>query len=101
MKKAISIIFLTCTGVFGIAQTLDAESDAKLTERQDTYVLIVSGISKDPNERLAKDKAAMNLRKFFLDDTKVKSSRLSVLVDSSSSLRKALEVSMPEILRRK
>jgi len=93
MKKAISIIFLICTGVFGIARTLDAESGAKLTERQDTYVLIVSGISKDPNERSAKDKAVMNLRKFFLDDAKVESSRLSVLVDNSSSLRKDLEVS--------
>jgi len=93
MKKVISIIFLICTSLLGIAETLDAQSGSKPTERQNTYVLIVSGINKDPNERQAKDKAVMNLRKFFLDNAKVEPNRLSILVGSSSSGRKDSKLS--------
>jgi len=100
MKKVISIIFLICTSVLGIAETLDAESGSKPTERQNTYVLIVSGINKDPNELQAKDKVVMNLRKFFLENAKVKSSRLSVLVDKNSSVRKDSKKSSAENLKR-
>jgi len=100
MKKVISIIFLICTSVLGIAETLDAESGSKPTERQNTYVLIVSGIIRDPKELQAKDKVVMNLRKFFLDNAKVESDRLSVLADSSSSACKGSKISTAENLKK-
>ena len=99
MKRVIGAIFLICTSVLGIAQTLETETANKPTERQRTYVLIMSGINKDPREQLAKDKAVMNLRKFFLDDVKVESKRLTVLVESSSSARKGSKNSTAENLR--
>jgi len=99
MKRVISAIFLICTSVLGIAETLETETAGKPTETQKTYVLIMSGINKDPREQLAKDKAVMNLRKFFLDDVKVESKRLTVLVESSSSARKGSKNSTAENLR--
>ncbi|MHC4423845.1 MAG: hypothetical protein ACYSWR_04145 [Planctomycetota bacterium] len=99
MKKVISIIFLICTSVFGIAQTLETESNNKPTEKQNTYVLVVSGINRDLNEREAKDKAVMNLKKFFLDSAKAKPDRLSVLVGSDSSARKDSKISTAENLK--
>ena len=99
MKKAISIIFLICTGVFGIAQALETESNNTPTEKQNTYVLIVSGINRDPNERQAKDKAVVSLRKFFLDNAKVDSNRLSVLADSGSSAHRDSKISTAKNLK--
>jgi len=99
MKKVISIIFLICTGIIGVAQTLETESNNKPTEGQNTYVLIVGGINKDPNELQAKDKVVMGLRRFFLDHAKVESNRLNVLVDKNSSVRKGSEISTAKNLR--
>ena len=99
MKKVISTIFLICTSVIGIAQTLETESNNKPTEKQNTYVLIVSGINKDSNEREAKSKALMNLWEFFLDNAKVEPDRLNVLVGSDSSARKDSKISTVENLK--
>jgi len=53
---------------------------------KNTYALIISGINKDPNDRLAKNQVVMNLRKFFLKDAKVKPERLSILAADSSEV---------------
>ena len=100
MKKVIVAIFLICTGIFGIARAVDAQSDSKPTEKQSTYVLIIGGINRDPNERQVKDKAVVNLRKFFLDNAKVESKRLRVLVDKNSSVRKGSKISTAENLKK-
>jgi len=47
---------------------------------RNTYALIVSGINKDPNERLAKDKTVTNLHEFFLSAAKLKPEHVSILV---------------------
>lgn len=100
MKKVIVAIFLICTGIFGIARAVDAQSGSKPTEKQNTYVVVVSGINRDPNERQVKDKAVVNLRKFFLDNAKVESKRLRVLVDKNSSVRKGSKISTAENLKK-
>jgi len=47
-------------------------------------VLVVSGINKHPKERRLRDKAVMELRRFFRDNAGVSPDRLSVLVDGGS-----------------
>ncbi|MHC4387505.1 MAG: hypothetical protein ACYS8I_05830 [Planctomycetota bacterium] len=99
MKTIACSVLLICTCALGIAETLDVENGGGPGERQDTYVLVVGGISRDPNEREAKDKAVMRLRKFFLEEVKVASSRVSVLVDDRSSVRKDSKKSTAENLK--
>jgi hypothetical protein len=84
----------------GIAETLDVEKGSAAEERQGTYVLVVGGISRDPNELEAKDKAVIRLRKFFLEEVKVTSGRVSVLVDDRSSVRKESRKSTGENLKK-
>lgn len=62
-------------------------------EHADTYALIVSGINKEPADRLAKDTIVGNLRTFLLDKVKVKPEQQSVLVGPSSSVRQGSKIS--------
>ncbi len=63
-----------------------------------TYALIVSGINKDPNEHLAKDRTVTNLRKFFLSDARLKPEHLSILV-ADSAVRQGTTTSTADNLR--
>jgi hypothetical protein len=99
MKRIIIVSLLILAGGFVTAETQSAERSRKPEESKNTYALIVSGINKDPEERLAKDKAVMNLRRFFLSNAKVESNRLSVLVDSNSSVPKVSKISTAENLK--
>ena len=100
MKRVISVIFLICTSVLGIAETLETQARGKPTEKQSTYVLIIGGINRDPNERQVKDKALLNLRNFFMDNALVESKRLLVLVENKSSVRKGSKISTAENLKK-
>lgn len=73
---------------FPSADALDIEQNTESKEDGKTYVLIISGISKNSKDRLAKHRAVMDLRRFILDNAGVESDRLSVLVDRESSVRK-------------
>ncbi|HUT46833.1 MAG TPA: hypothetical protein VMX36_11150 [Sedimentisphaerales bacterium] len=88
MRKIIIIILLAIVSEFSSAEALDVEQNKEPTENGKTYVLIISGISKNSKERLAKDHAVMGLRRFILDNAGVESDWLSVLVDRESSVRK-------------
>lgn len=100
MKKSVIIsTFVVMAGVFTAADALSAEQDPNTTENMNTYVLIVSGVNKDPEERQAKDKAVIKLRKFFLDNAKVDPERLTVLVDENSFARKYAGISTAENLK--
>ena len=57
-----------------------AETSRASADSNNTYAIIVSGISKEPNDRSAKDKIVMNLRKFFLNNAKLRPEHLSILV---------------------
>lgn len=88
MRKIIIIILLAIVSEFPSADALDIEQNTESKEDGKTYVLIISGISKNSKDRLAKHRAVMDLRRFILDNAGVESDRLSVLVDRESSVRK-------------
>lgn len=88
MRKTIIIILLAIVSEFPSADALDIEQNTESKEDGKTYVLIISGISKNSKDRLAKHRAVMDLRRFILDNAGVESDRLSVLVDRESSVRK-------------
>ncbi len=88
MRKFITIILLAIVCEFPSAKALNVERNTESKGNGKTYVMIVSGINKSSKERLAKDRAVIGLRRFVLDNVKVESDRLSVLVDSESSVRK-------------
>ena len=82
------------------AQAPDSEKTTVSVRSKNTYVLVVSGISKDPNERLEKDKSVSNLRSFFLDGVKIKADRLSILMVKSSSADKTPQIPTAENLKK-
>jgi hypothetical protein len=96
MKKIIILIFLTISTTVG---TLGAEQNEKTTRNINTYALIVSGINKHLKEQQAKDKAVIDLRNFFRNNTGIKPDRITVLVDSKSLVRKDVKISTAENLK--
>jgi hypothetical protein len=95
----IIIILLTITGCFAAAGTAGVERKSRPAETKNTYALIICGINKDPKERLAKNKAVTNLRKFFLNNAKLKPARLSVLAAGNSFIGKGSKISSVENLK--
>jgi len=93
MKRTIFAILLIIVSGSPLFDALSAERSQEPNESGKTYVLIVSGINKDSKERLAKDRAAADLSRFFLDIAKVIPDRLSVLVDNESMARKGSGIS--------
>jgi hypothetical protein len=91
MRKIIITIILALVCEF---------SSAESKEIGKTYALIISGINKNSKERLAKDQAVMNLRRFLIDNAGVKSDELSVLVDRESSLHKDSAFSTADNLKK-
>lgn len=87
MKRTIIVILLIIASGSATAGTPRVERSPKPTETKNTYAMIIGGINKDPRERLAKDKVVLNLRRFFLNNAKLKPARLSVLVADNSSAR--------------
>ncbi|MHC4186505.1 MAG: hypothetical protein ACYSR4_11355 [Planctomycetota bacterium] len=100
MKKImIILVFVVLAGGFVLPYELHAQQNRKPAERVNTYVLIFTGVNKDPEERQAKDKAVIKLRKFFLNDAGVDTEHLRVLVDSNSFARRGAELSTAENLK--
>ena len=99
MKRTIIVILLIIASGSATAGTPAVERSPKPTETKNTYAMIIGGINKDPKERLAKDKVVLNLRRFFLNNAKLKPARLSVLVADNSSLGKGLNISNAENLK--
>ena len=99
MKRTIIVILLIIASGSATAGTPRVERSPKPTETKNTYAMIIGGINKDPRERLAKDKVVINLRRFFLNNAKLKPARLSVLVADNSSLGKGLNISNAENLK--
>lgn len=84
---------LVFAGKFAAEQTWCAEKSQSPNEKRDTYVLIVSGISKDPNDLSAKNRVATDLQRFFLTQAKVKPERLCLLVGNNSGMPESPRVS--------
>jgi len=100
MKKIIIIILLTIASCSVFAGAAGVERKSKPAETKNTYALIICGINKDPKERLAKNKAVINLRSFFLNNAKIKPARLSVLVADKSFIGKGSRTSNVENLKK-
>ena len=102
MKKKVMIIAILAVyaSVLATAKAPSDDQNRKQTESTNTYVLIVSGINKEPHERQAKDKTVIKLRRFFLKNAKVEPNRLRVLVDKSSSAREGAGASTAENLKK-
>jgi len=100
MKKIIIIILLTIASCSVFAWAAGVERKSKPAETKNTYALIISGINKDPKERLAKNKTVTNLRSFFLNHAKLKPARLSVLVADKSFVGKGSKTSNAENLKK-
>ena len=81
--------------------TTQSEPTAK-DKKQDshTYVLIVGGINKDPEEKQAKDKAIIKLRKALVTVLKPGPENLRVLVTEDSFVSNATGVSTAENLQK-
>lgn len=77
------------------AQTADPNQKPETSLQ--TYVLIVSGINRDPEEQQAKDKAVIRLQRFLLG-TGVAQAHVRVLVDQDSFARKGARTSTAENL---
>ncbi|MHC4260017.1 MAG: hypothetical protein ACYSTF_06370 [Planctomycetota bacterium] len=98
MKRTliISTVAIVAATAAAKAQTADPNSEPNSNRR--TYVLIVGGINKDPEEQQAKDKAVIRLQR-FLRRVRVDPNRITVLVDENSFARKGAEVSNAENLQ--
>ena len=87
------------SGELTVMQAGSAEKTYAPTEHTDTYALIVSGINKDPNDRLAKEQVVMNLRSFFLNNARLKPEQVCLLTTGDSALRESTKISTAENLR--
>jgi hypothetical protein len=99
MKRIIIIILLIIANYSAVAGQAGIERVDKPAKNKKIYVLIVSGINKDPKERLAKNKAVTDLRNFFLKSAKVKPACLNVLIPESFSIGKDTKVSSAENMK--
>jgi hypothetical protein len=96
--KVIAILLVILNG-FPLFDALSTEQSREPELSGKTYVLIVSGINKDPKDRRAKDKAVTDLYRFFLNNAGVMPERLRVLVDGKSTVLKNSRISTAENLK--
>jgi hypothetical protein len=80
-------------GGFASLPASGAETSQSFSETKNTYTLIISGINKDPNDRLAKDRIVTNLRKLFLSDARLRPEHVSILVADNSAVREGARTS--------
>ncbi len=90
-KKIMIAILLIVTAV---------SAAAEIDEPNNTYVLIVGGINKDPEERQSKDKAVTRLQKIFLKNANIPSGRIKILVSDNSFVHKKTGLSTAENLKK-
>ena len=93
MQRMTMVLVLMFLAAMAAAEVNDVNANSGLVKVPDTYVLIVSGINKDPEEQQSKDRAVIKLRKFFEKNKKVQSGWLKVMVCESSFAKKGSEIS--------
>jgi hypothetical protein len=100
MKIKVIAIFLIISNGFPLFVASSTDRNREPEQNNKTHVMIVSGINKDPNDRLAKSKAVEGLYRFFLDSAGIRPEQLKVLIDSKSTALKNSEISTAESLKR-
>ena len=96
-------IFLRCLVLLFLLSASLAQSEPTVKETKHisrTYVLIVGGINKDPEEKQAKDKAIIKLRKALVTVLERDSEYLRLLVAEDSFVSNATGVSTAENLQK-
>ncbi|MFC1781330.1 hypothetical protein ACFLZ8_03605, partial [Planctomycetota bacterium] len=73
-KRLIIVLYIFFSVCIFISETLADENLEQSTGK--TYAIIVSGLIKDPQERLSKADAISELRQFLLDKTAVELFRI-------------------------
>jgi len=91
IQRILVLSLFISSGKLPVMQARGAETSGASADIKNTYALIVGGINKDPNERLAKDRTVMNLRRFFLSDAKLRPENVSILVADSHVTLSAVE----------
>ena len=91
---------LACGVCLAVVAISTSPVDAGSSSSGNTHALVLSGISKDAQERQIKDKAVANLRDFLLREAQVKPNRLAVLVADNSLVRNPTATSSAESLTR-
>ncbi len=92
MRRIAVVIILILTSIY--------PGSGEPSENGSTHALIVTGINKNVKDRQTKDKAVVDLRDFFLNNTSVKGDRLAVLANSRSLVRDDSQVSTAENLKK-
>lgn len=85
-----------------------AAGDASGANKARTFALVVSGVSKEPQDSLSKSTSVAMLRAFLIDTAKVDADYLRVLVDSGpdritdggKSTRESIHVAIQDLARR-
>ena len=93
IQRILVLSLFISSGKLPVMQARGAETSQASADIKNTYALIVSGINKDPNDRLAKDRTVTNLRKFFLSDAKLRPEHVSILVADNSAVREGARTS--------
>ncbi|UCG57354.1 MAG: hypothetical protein JSU70_21105 [Phycisphaerales bacterium] len=94
MNRVAVMVLLICAVSAGITQAGGDEQGGE------TYVLIVSGIIREPSERMAKERVVSTLRDYFLNHCRVEPKRLFLVTDKHSSARTDSQSSSAESLRK-
>jgi hypothetical protein len=89
-----------CCWALAVASALPASVSGGQASPGHTYALIISGLSKDPNERAAKERIVNELRMYLLDKAAVEPSRLTLLVPDGSSSPASTQHSTADSIRK-
>ena len=99
MKKIVILILITFLSGPAIATGTAKEKEQEPVDNK-TYALVVSGISKDPQEKLDKSKIVSVLQKFLLNNPEITAQTLTVLAADDSPANNTSGVSTAENIQK-
>jgi len=98
--KNIGTIILITVWLNPAVLTGTAQEKGQTSVNNKTYALVVSGISKDPQDRSAKSGAVSDLQKFLLDNPEITPETLSVLTADDLPTNNGLGTSTAENIQK-
>ena len=84
MQKAITLKFTLCVGLLFSAAVWSEPNSPAPTVAGKNYVIVVSGINKDPDERQRKTRTVVRLHRYFTEHMKLGANHLKLLIDRNS-----------------
>jgi hypothetical protein len=89
-----------CCWSLAVVSGLSVNASGEPSPAGHTYALVVSGISKDPNERAAKERIVNDLRAYLLNQGAVEPGRLTVLIPDNASSSASTQRSTSDNIRK-